>query len=382
VPEHNSTSPLPGSTDLFEGYEISVVISTYNRSGMLPGALESVLDQKSDGVSYEVIVVDNNSTDSTRDVVESYIARGNKNLKYVFEEQQGVSYARNSGLAHAQAPIIAFADDDVLVAKDWIASIKAEFDEHPEVDFVGGKILPRWEMPPPAWFNRDHWWALALLDHGDAPVYVSADNPLCLPTANASFRYSLFARFGLFSPEFSGREDHEFLLRLWCEGVRGLYTPKIVVTGVVQPERLKRAYHRRWNTTTGRFNSTMRLNEMMGPDGRIVGEAPDAVTLFGVPAFLYRNLLAGGLGLVSSTLCGQQAASLRHRNHLWYLIGYIGKRIEQDASRRDHSCVSEIGTFVKALLRKKLNQHRRDITHPGSDVRGRTAEGNSRETIR
>ncbi len=101
-----------------------------------------------------------------------------------------------------------------------------------------------------------------------------------------------------------------------------------------------------------------RLNEIMGPDGRIVGEASDAVTLFGVPAFIYRNLLAGGLGLLSSTLLGQQAASLRHRNGLWYLIGYIGNRYEQNASRRRRSGISEIGTCVKALLRKKRNRNR------------------------
>jgi glycosyltransferase involved in cell wall biosynthesis len=350
------------------GYDISVVISTYNRCQMLPGALDSVLDQNAGGVRYEVIVVDNNSTDSTREVVERYLERENTALKYVFEQKQGVSHARNTGLAHARAPIISFADDDVRVGRDWVASIKKELDEHPEVDFVGGKILPRWKTQPPAWLNRDHWWALALLDYGDAPFYVSADKPLCLPTANAAFRASLFERFGLFSPEFSGREDHEFLLRLWCGNVRGLYAPSIVVTAEVQPERLRRNYHRRWNTTTGRFNSAMRLNEIMGPDGRIVGEARDAVTLFGVPAFLFRNLLAEGLGVVSSTLQGRRAASLRHRNGLWYLIGYIGRRVEQNAARRDHSFISEIGSFVKALLRKKLSRDGGAAAQSGAEV--------------
>lgn len=351
---------------MFEGYDISVVIGTYNRSIMLDRALDSLLRQKMNGsqVRYQVIVVDNNSTDGTRDVVERYITEGHANLEYHFEEKQGISFARNCGISNARAPIIAFTDDDVCVTKDWIASISAEFERHPEVDFVGGRILPRWKTPPPTWLNQDHWWALSLLDQGDDAVYVDADNPLCLPTANASFRRELFDRFGGFSPEFSGREDHEFLLRLWCNGVCGLYAPGVVVTAEVQPERLKRDYHRRWNTTTGRFNSIMRLNEMMGPDGRLVGEAPGAVTLFGVPAFIYRRLLTGGLSLIRSTLLGQQAAALRHRNGLWYLVGYIHKRYEQDASSRNHSGFSEIGTFVKAVLRKKLNQ-----SHPKKTAR-------------
>jgi glycosyltransferase involved in cell wall biosynthesis len=347
---------------MFEAYDVSVVISTYNRSDMLPGALDSVLEQESEGARYEVIVVDNNSTDGTKEIIENYIKRGHLNLRYLFEERQGVAYARNTGLTDARALIIAFTDDDVRVARDWIANIKKEFASHPEVYFVGGKILPKWPASPPAWLTQDHWWPLALLDYGDQPFYVSADKPLCLPTANCAFRRELFERFGVFSPQFSGREDHEFLLRLWSEGVRGMYAPNIMVTAQVQPERLKKAYHRRWNKTTGKFNSLMRLNENMGPDGRIVGEPPDEVTMFGVPAFVYRSLLTGVLGLVGSILHGRRAASLRYKNYIWYLIGYIGKRYEQNASIRGHSGLREIVAFAKALVRKKWNARKRQST--------------------
>src|SRR5438105_3335543 len=104
--------------------DISVVISTYNRCGWLSGALESVLAQETGGARYEVIVVDNNSTDQTREVVEAFMARGQANLRYVFEGQQGLSYARNAGIAAARAPLIAFTDDDVRAARDWVVSIK------------------------------------------------------------------------------------------------------------------------------------------------------------------------------------------------------------------------------------------------------------------
>ena len=340
-----------------EAYDISVIISTYNRSDLLDEAINAVLCQNKKGgtVNYQVIVVDNNSTDDTRKVIESYIERGHENLQYVFEARQGVSYARNTGVTRATAPIIAFTDDDVRVARDWIANIKAEFDKHPDISFLGGKILPHWKTAPPDWLNRDHWWALALLDYGEEPFYVNADNPLCLPTANASFRAGLFEKFGLFSPHFSGREDHEFLLRLWCEGVSGMYAPNVVVTAEIQPERLRRDYHRQWNTTTGRFNSAMRINEMMGPDGRIIGEPRETVTLFGVPAFIYRDLLTGGFALFISTLSRHRAESFRHKNRLWYLFGYIHKRYEQYSSHRNHSDISEIGSFLKALVRKKFN---------------------------
>lgn len=338
-------------------YDISVVISTYNRCDMLPGALDSVLEQDCEETDYEVIVVDNNSTDGTRTVVESYLSRY-LNLRYVFEPRQGVSYGRNAGIAHASAPIIAFSDDDVRVAKDWISSIKRTFDEHPEIEFMGGKILPQWNTTPPSWLTREHWWALALLDYGDEPFYVSADNPLCLPTANASFRSEIFSQFGGFAPDFSGREDHEFLLRLWRAGRRGLYAPDLVVTAEIQSERLHKDYHRKWNATTGRFNSLMQLNEIMGPDGRIVGEPTDLIKLFGVPAFVYRGLFVESLKWLGATLLGR-SSSLRSRNCIWYFLGYIHKRYESNKSQRQRSAALEIGTFIKALLRKKLSRNER-----------------------
>ncbi|HVG21181.1 MAG TPA: glycosyltransferase family A protein, partial [Blastocatellia bacterium] len=124
-----------------EHFDVSVVITTYNRCDLLSGALESVLGQKAGDVRFEVIVVDNNSKDGTRQVVESLMGSSNPGLKYIFEGRQGISHGRNAGIRNATAPIIAFTDDDVRVGLDWVSAIKRAFDEHPEADFVGGKIL-------------------------------------------------------------------------------------------------------------------------------------------------------------------------------------------------------------------------------------------------
>jgi len=338
---------------MFQQCDVSVVIGTYNRSEMLVGALDSILGQDN-STTFEVIVVDNNSNDSTREVVASYIKKGHHNLRYIFEPKQGISHARNTGLVNSRAPIIAFTDDDVRVTDGWISGIKREFDRHPEVDFVGGKILPHWKTSPPAWLTRDHWWALALLDYGDAAFYVNADNALCLPNANASFRSDVFERFGLFSPAFSGREDHEFLLRLWMRGRRGLYVPGIVVKAEVQPERLKKQYHRKWNATTGKFNSMMRLNEIMASDGRIIGEQPELVTLFGVPAFVYRQLLATCGRWLRAIVLGHEASALSSTNRFYYFCGYIAKRYEQTSPRHHPSPITEVVRFAKTLLKKKI----------------------------
>src|SRR3989337_1450654 len=98
--------------------DITVVICTYNRCSDLPFALDSVLAQR-DPPSFEVIVVDNNSTDATAAVVDTRRA-ANAHLRYVFEPGQGLPRARNAGILSARSPIIAFMDDDLVVADHWV----------------------------------------------------------------------------------------------------------------------------------------------------------------------------------------------------------------------------------------------------------------------
>src|SRR5436190_10483211 len=269
-------------------YEISVVISTYNRSEMLTGALESVLSQEPRGVCYEVIVVDNNSTDNTREVVERYIAGGEHNLRYIFEPRQGSSYARNAGIAVARSEIVAFADDDVRVAKNWIATIKRAFDEHPEVDCIGGRVLPLW-CTPPRWLTREHWTPLALQDYGDRPLLINLNNTLCLVSANLAFRREAFVDAGMFAPELQrikdsigSMEDAELLERYWRTGRTCLYVPALIVETHVTADRLTKAYHRRWHAGHGHFYAIKRSDEMERASSR----------LFDVPAHLYKRAVS------------------------------------------------------------------------------------------
>src|SRR5689334_20013129 len=111
-------------------FDISAIVCTYNRCGLLHESLSRITSQQSDGLRYEVIVVDNNSTDDTRQVIEAFAGSPNCVLRYVYEPQQGVSYARNAGIATARAPLLAFFDDDVLVSSDWLTKIKQTLDLH------------------------------------------------------------------------------------------------------------------------------------------------------------------------------------------------------------------------------------------------------------
>ena len=334
--------------------DITVVISTYNRCEMIPAAIESVLRQEASGISYELIVVDNNSTDDTKQVVQSFISQGHHNLRYVFEPKQGLSHGRNAGITNARGAIIVFFDDDVRAQSDWLLNIKRAFDLYSDIDCVGGKILPNWKSDPPPWLNSDHWTALALQDHGNVPLCADQKKPLALAGANMAFRREVFQDAALFSPDFPRAQDLEFLVRFWRAGGRAMYVPEVVVFADVQPERLTKHYHRKWHATNGHFNSLMRLGEGMGPNGQILDHSASSVQLFEAPAYLYRQLLSTcGKWLVAKAR-GPESLSFKHENRVRFMMQYIRTRYEHEFASRNRSHLAEVGRFINAILRKKI----------------------------
>jgi glycosyltransferase involved in cell wall biosynthesis len=237
---------------------------------MLHDAVRSVLAQHvASTPPFELLVVDNNSTDNTPEVVDRF-AHVDGRVRYIFEPRQGSSYGRNAGIREARAPLIAFTDDDVRAQPDWVEAIVRAFREHPEADVVGGRVLPIWPAAPPPWLTRDHWMPLALVDYGEAPAAITTDHPLCLVGANLSFRRPVFDVVGDFAPDFQlgehgilgSVEDHEIQMRVLGTGRTVLYDPRITVRAKIQSNRLDRAYHRRWHTGHGYFYALLRSAEM------------------------------------------------------------------------------------------------------------------------
>lgn len=116
---------------------ISVVIITYNRAQMLRNTLASMTLQIR--LPDEVLVIDNNSKDDTKDVTASF--RDKLNIHYVFEGKQGVSFARNAGIVNSTGDIIAFLDDDCVAQKEWLHYLEIPFLRDPSIGIVGGEIL-------------------------------------------------------------------------------------------------------------------------------------------------------------------------------------------------------------------------------------------------
>jgi glycosyltransferase involved in cell wall biosynthesis len=304
---------------------ISVVISTYNRARSLESAIASVIRQ-ADPPAYELIVVDNRSTDETAAVVRR-IAAQHSNVRYVYEERQGVSYGRNAGIDAAGSDLLAFTDDDVAVAPDWLRAILRAAEEHPECGCIGGKVLPRWPKAPPPWLTERHWAPLALLDYG-GPQRIDAGSPRCLITANMAIRREVFDRIGRFRPEFQktagstcSNEDRELQERYWRAGGLCWFDPRIVVEAEIQPERLTKSYHRQWHFSHGQLHAALRDPEFEQSGFRMLD----------VPGHVWRRL-GTSLLLTGLSLFRRQGA-FDHEIEARFFAGFIRARLAAASTR-------------------------------------------------
>lgn len=330
------------------------MICTYNRCHDLPSALDSVLAQR-DAPPYEVIVVDNNSTDATAAVVHARRA-ADPRVRYVFEPGQGLPRARNAGILSATAPIIAFTDDDIVVADNWVRSVYQAFQQYPGADCVGGPVLPRW--PPsgrPVWFSELQTSPLALQDKGQRPVFVNRQNAApCLIGANFAFRKSAFAKSGLFDPAYTRTQDRELQLRLWRAGGLGVYVPGIVTYVDIPAERLKKAYFRFWYRRAGSFHSRMRLLEVLDTAGQLVPPPPADSCWLGVPPYIYRQLARAVFGMIGSTLRWNARRALYHENKARYLSSYIAQRWRDEGATVSRGFVDLVRLFRHRRRRRPV----------------------------
>ena len=141
--------------------DISMLVCTYNRCDDLAELLASALHQDHGELSYEIVVVDNNSSDRTRAVVEELIRAGHSRVSYLFEGRQGKGYALNTGLAALRGEFYAILDDDLILPPTFLAETIRNF-AHPRFPALVEKVLPRWKGTPPGWLTPRHWSPLAL----------------------------------------------------------------------------------------------------------------------------------------------------------------------------------------------------------------------------
>ena len=239
---------------------ITVIVCTYNRGQRLRTALESLLDSVvAPGTEWEILVVDNNSSDDTKETVGSLRKLHPNRIRYVFEAKQGLSNARNCGIDQARGQVIAFTDDDVTVDPGWLQNLTALlFDDR--FAGAGGLVLPHEGFVQPDWLVMDGGMmdssgVLALFNNGTCPGELNRP-PF---GANMAFRKAIFEKHGGFRPELGrcgesliGNEDTEFGARLMAAGESLWYEPAAVVYHPVSEVRLSKRYFLRWWFSYGR----------------------------------------------------------------------------------------------------------------------------------
>lgn len=266
---------------------LSIVVCTYNRCGSLRETLAALGRQTvSEGVRLDILVVDNNSTDGTRAVVEAAARSLPWPVRYLFEGQQGLSYARNRGIRESNGELIFFTDDDVLPEPSWVQALHDACVTY-HADCMGGKILPLWLGPRPAWTEHPSlqtplWALLALLDQGDQMLVAEKAYGNFLYGANLGFRRSALLELGFFRTDLGVRgskkyvgEETEMLERFARAGKRIVYTPQAVVHHKVPPERLRMAYLRAWRFQWGKMTASRFGVAPRHPSGWLVRECAE-----------------------------------------------------------------------------------------------------------
>jgi glycosyltransferase involved in cell wall biosynthesis len=245
---------------------ISVVICTHNRANYLLKAIRSVLDQTYPKNQYEIIVVDNASTDSTADKVRPFSEAGY--LRYVHEPELGISFARNTGWRVAAGRYIAYLDDDAIAAPGWLSAIEKAFQLTPNAGAVGGRVDPIWEAKRPEWLEDDLVMSLGVIDWADKPKIIPDLRMEWLVTANMAVPAAVLAEIGGFETRL-GRvgktqvrgEDTFFQKQVIRRGYPCYYYPDMVVGHHVPASRLNKPWFRKRYYTQGIADALTQLVE-------------------------------------------------------------------------------------------------------------------------
>jgi glycosyltransferase involved in cell wall biosynthesis len=302
---------------------LDVVVATFNRAALLSRLLESLRNAKQPpGLRIRTIVVDNNSTDGTRAVVERARRDWPGRLEYRFEKIQSKSAALNNALSIVTAEVVGLLDDDEEVHPRWFEVVARTFAD-PSVDFISGPYFPRWGAPQPSWLPKDDYpGVIGWLDAGDRVLEYGKNYDGVLMGGNAVVRTAAGIAAGWFHPSLgrvgaqigSGCEDVDFFERLQRLGARGLYVPELIIYHYIPPRRLTKRYYREW--CFRRFVAQAEADVLR----------PQPVKyLFGVPRYMIGKALRSIPFVISSAIGRRWNDRITFSRELamWELAGFL-----------------------------------------------------------
>ncbi|HEX6974122.1 MAG TPA: glycosyltransferase [Vicinamibacterales bacterium] len=311
--------------------DATILIATFNRAAFLRETLDSLSAlQSGASFSWDVVVVDNNSTDATSVVVDDARRQFPVPLRYIFEPRQGKSIALNTGIADIDSRVIVFTDDDVRVPAEWLEASVAPLLADGSYDYTGGPARAWWGGEPPAWLEKtgNQTAPLAAVDYGPEPFVFEERGTIPLGV-NMAVRRSVFDLVGGFHPALGrtgrsllGQEQAEFFQRCRAAGIRGLYVPGMVLEHYVPAERLSVKYFSRWWYWKG--ISQARWHRMHGrtETGVDLSKAPK---LLGVPRYTYSTAAADLALALGALVRGDRAHAATRALLFVYFLGYCAE---------------------------------------------------------
>lgn len=228
---------------------ISIIVCTYNREKFILSTLERIANNSCPKEGYEVVLVNNNSTDNTETLCQQFhTEHPDVNFRYFLETQQGLSYARNRGIREAQGDILVFLDDDSFVEPDYIQNLQQQMDTHPDAMAYGGKISPLFESgEAPKWLSKWTYSWVSAIDMGNEVILFEGKKyPI---GANMGFRRACIEQIGDFNTQLGrtkknlmGGEEKDIFNRAHDKGFKIYYFPNIQVQHVIPPARTTKDY--------------------------------------------------------------------------------------------------------------------------------------------
>jgi glycosyltransferase involved in cell wall biosynthesis len=295
--------------------DATVIVCTYNRAESLRETLRALRAQATArSRRWEAIVVDNNSRDHTRAVVEE-AQREWPLLRYEFEKAQGLSPARNHGIGAARGEVLLFTDDDVLPEPDWLEATLIGLAKY-RADAGGGYIGPIWETPPPSWLTtRFHGFLAIRADRSDDyPITSDVQPPF---GANMAIKKVVFERVGPFDVNRGRRgevlasgEDGEMFERILAAGFTAVFLGRSRVHHKVESFRVTKHYFRRW-----RFETSRNIAQSNG----VIGER----RIFNIPLYVFPQLLRAVGRMVSGHLTQRRDEAFNREIVVFHFLGLM-----------------------------------------------------------
>jgi glycosyltransferase involved in cell wall biosynthesis len=237
---------------------LSLIICTYNRDKYIYNVLKSITENDFSYKSYEIVLVNNNCTDNTETECRRFQADfPDVNFRYFVETKQGLSYARNRGIAEARGDILVYVDDDATVNKVYLRTISDFFAIHSSVYAVGGPIIPVYETQEPRWISL--YTKILITGYKNEGKKIKELKFGKFPGGgNAAYRKVVFDKIGLFNPELGrkgvsliGAEEKDIFDKMRKLEMPFFYLPNMILYHIIPEQKLSKDYFIRLTYSIG-----------------------------------------------------------------------------------------------------------------------------------